>query len=795
MRTKSGHLIAFALIFLLIGLSPAYADWGDWTPGGEAVCTAGGWQDSPSVVSDGSGGVYVAWADERGGMANSSLYLQRVDEEGNALWTVDGISIENDVMTIPAYNKIQLVPDGSGGVVIVFQSESGTLLAQRVDASGNLLWTGEWFWNAVDIFREGPELNWGCVDFNAISDGSGGIIVTWSWEWREGFGHPYEHRVSAQRVNSSGSLLWGITIPPREGLVLHSDTTTASHPQLTSDGAGGAIVSWHASYFNIKAAKVDSDGNILWNVTVNLGSYLIVDADRNTPQVVSDGSGGAIISWNHRVTFAYDHHWWLIYAQKIDQNGNQQWASDVLIAGIYPTDADHCVISDGAGGAIYTFGSKDPSPPIIQEFKWLWIQRIGSNGDRMWGTDGILVADLITLYKKEFSAASDGNGGVIAAWSDARLPGNRDIYVQRISAGGVEEWTDGGLPICTVSSHQSRPAVAYHGNEGVVVVWSDPRNDAGDIYAQRIDNCFLDISNVNVNATFDAQTYTWDAEFTFDTNLPATAAVHYDPTMDCFPPCAYSQQQSGPEATNHSIVLTDLPASTTYCYKVTAEAAGDPSECLPEATGSFTLDNAYNEIYGIVATHLELNCQIRVRWYSKFPSRNNALYWRELGAGGWNTLPANQDDCEADRLYSAKFNVSPGTYYEYKVSTEIDGIEYMSSVYQKRAGRCDEDPPKPFEPVSPNEITEPFLRAHPNPFNPQTTVSFNLPSAMDIDLKIYSANGAYVTTLASGTYAKGIHHVQWNVTSKSGEEVSSGIYFARLRMGAEVLTSKLLLLK
>jgi hypothetical protein len=537
--------------------------------------------------------------------------------------------------------------------------------------------------------------------------------------------------------------------------------------------------------WTVVASRIDAGGNVAWTKTVDAGGYRIL-AEGNTPQIVSDGSGGAIISWNHKEAFAHEHNWYQIWAQRIDANGDPLWPGDRRVSMVYPGDADHAVVSDGAGGAIYTFGSKDPSPPA-EEYKWLWAQRLNEFGTRMWSD--VLIAE-ITLFEKQFNVTPDGHGGVIAAWVDARVPGNRDIYVQRVDADGNEKWTDGGLPICTVSGHQSRPVIAPDGNNGAFVVWGDARSDDGDIYAQRIDNCLVEISNVNVTTTFDPGNYTWDAEFTFDTNFPATAIVAYDPTMDCFPACAYSKQKSGPQATAHAITLTDLAASTSYCYQVTA----DPSVCQPQVGGSFTLDNSYNEIYGVVANFNAMGCRISVSWKTKFPSKENRLYWRPLGGGSWNVKGATQEDCVADRTYSAAFGVSPVTYYEYKVSTEIDGVPYETAVMQKRSGRCIA-PPIPKELFVAQDLTKPFIVARPNPFNPQTTVSFNVPAPADVDLKIYSASGRYVTTLASGPHAAGIHHVDWNATSDRGGSVSSGVYFMKLKVGGATLTSKLLLLK
>lgn len=243
MSNKAGCLMAFTLLWLVVSNPPLLADSGYWTPGGEDICSAYGLQNNPSVVSDGVGGAFVAWGDARVGYPYD-LYIQRVDANGNVLWTLNGVHVETYV-DHPNSARIQLVSDGAGGAIAVFKSSTGTLLAQRIDADANLLWSGAFFWNALDIFQEGPELLWGCMDFDAISDGAGGVVVAWSWFWQEAFLQPVYYGVSAQRVDANGTLQWGDTYPPRYGVVLEGNNGAGASPEVTLDGAGGAIVSWH----------------------------------------------------------------------------------------------------------------------------------------------------------------------------------------------------------------------------------------------------------------------------------------------------------------------------------------------------------------------------------------------------------------------------------------------------------------------------------------------------------------------------------------------------------------------
>jgi hypothetical protein len=89
-----------------------------------------------------------------------------------------------------------------------------------------------------------------------------------------------------------------------------------------------------------------------------------------------------------------------------------------------------------------------------------------------------------------------------------------------------------------------------------------------------------------------------------------------------------------------------------------------------------------------------------------------------------------------------------------------------------------------------------LLANTPNPFNPRTTVRFELAAAARARIDIYAANGELVRTLEDAARGPGVHAVDWDGADRSGRGVASGVYFARLVVdGALVDTRKLMLLK
>jgi hypothetical protein len=79
------------------------------------------------------------------------------------------------------------------------------------------------------------------------------------------------------------------------------------------------------------------------------------------------------------------------------------------------------------------------------------------------------------------------------------------------------------------------------------------------------------------------------------------------------------------------------------------------------------------------------------------------------------------------------------------------------------------------------------LAAQPNPFNPATTVSFNLPQRGRAEVRIYSVRGELVDVLGGGTYEAGLHREVWHGRDRAGRDVPSGAYFGRLHVDGHPL--------
>jgi hypothetical protein len=79
---------------------------------------------------------------------------------------------------------------------------------------------------------------------------------------------------------------------------------------------------------------------------------------------------------------------------------------------------------------------------------------------------------------------------------------------------------------------------------------------------------------------------------------------------------------------------------------------------------------------------------------------------------------------------------------------------------------------------------------YPNPFNPSTTIRFQLPRTARATLQVFNLRGQLVRTLVDGVRNAGEHEVQFNA-----ERLASGMYLYRLMYNGQVQTKRMLLIK
>ncbi|MFC1898291.1 FG-GAP-like repeat-containing protein [Candidatus Cloacimonadota bacterium] len=144
------------------------------------------------------------------------------------------------------------------------------------------------------------------------------------------------------------------------------------------------------------------------------------------------------------------------------------------------------------------------------------------------------------------------------------------------------------------------------------------------------------------------------------------------------------------------------------------------------------------------------------------------------------------------------FTISTGDFdnNQYKdivFSAHIDNEPYIGLVFNNGDGSFQNEPVNAYnELISNNDV---LLTNYPNPFNPSTTIEFSIQIDSNIELSVYNIKGQNIKTIVNNEFTKGSHSIIWNGNDDSGNSVSSGIYFYKLKSGNFEKTKKMLLLK
>ncbi|MBN2828909.1 MAG: T9SS type A sorting domain-containing protein [Candidatus Cloacimonetes bacterium] len=243
-----------------------------------------------------------------------------------------------------------------------------------------------------------------------------------------------------------------------------------------TETATGTVVCWHdesGGDFDIYAQKMDSMGYLLWDPD---GMPVCTDSgDQRFASVVADDDGGVLICWQDESGADKD-----VYAQKLDVDGNQVWASKLAIDASSDDQSYPKMCSDDAGGGIIVWSTDNGTDHDLRA------QRIDTDGNFLWGSYASVCTETGNqLYPVIIPS---GSNGALIAWEDYRnTVHGPDIYGQKLSSGGSKLWDSAGLMVCGASLEQSDPVIAPDEMGGMYVTWHDYRYGRDyNVYVQRV---------------------------------------------------------------------------------------------------------------------------------------------------------------------------------------------------------------------------------------------------------------------------------------------------------------------
>ena len=263
-----------------------------------------------NVINDGSKGAIVAWTVWEEGEMNK-LYAQHYNEDGTVLWNENGESIaEKEGVELQS-----LINDGVGGAIISMYAEP--LTVQRINGSGELLWSDKGI-----FLKNGAS--------NMAGDDKGGFIyyrIETLPPYGQGPVFTGQNVLHIQKIDDKGNPVW------QDLSLFTGEKGQMLSATLMDDETNGAFIAWrtweHANWEGeISAQKISADGRPLWGES---GKKIFPSVFRyqGSPFLMNDSSGGLIIM---AVTGKNPINGDVIFAQKIDAEGNAVWQDGVKIS-------------------------------------------------------------------------------------------------------------------------------------------------------------------------------------------------------------------------------------------------------------------------------------------------------------------------------------------------------------------------------------------------------------------------------------------------------------------------------
>lgn len=237
----------------------------------------------------------------------------------------------------------------------------------------------------------------------------------------------------------------------------------------------------------------------------------------------------------------------------------------------------------------------------------------------------------------------------------------------------------------------------------------------------------------------------------------------------------YSLQQSS-VCIDAGLILPDLPAFDIRYHKRIAPGTEDGLRNLD--MGAYE----YNSIYigGIRAIIFDaesgepVDC-VKAQIANKLPEFSDTLgcFHYPTGAGIYSL---NLSHWDYETAIIANVEITEGEDLMLQIPLHKQGVSNPTD---------DQIPETPLY----------TLTNYPNPFNPQTRISYILPSPGKVNLSIYNIKGQKLIGLCDTQQTKGHHSIIWDGKDQRGKNVASGLYFARLEHDGFVQSRKMMMLK
>ncbi len=733
---------AIKVVFFIFLCGMLQAQWSNDSALNNAICDLNGEQAIPKVVTGPTGDTYIGFFSNDSG--NYDVRLQRLDSQGNEIWDHNGILISDN----PAMSWLtdwDMTVDADNHAILVFQdirnAGNNNIYAYRISPEGNFVWGADGLeLSNSTAFSASPKV---------IITSAGNIVVAWS-----------EETISImQKIATDGTLLWGTS-----GITL-SGANTISWPQPFAIDNEEILLKYFEDSGSFPALtrhcymqKYDTNGDPVWTNPTVVSNAGGISAWTQIFNIISDGNNGCFISWHDSrgggmIAYPFVQHVLTDGSIGFTANG-VQLSTEANRQNFYP-ESVYCSDEE----MLITYWKQTDGD---QNNHGLTGQKVDvTTGSLVWGNSGNNLIPISNTYVL-LTGVRDTGDDLIIIFEDTD---DAIIKAARIDPDGNYVWTNQQITICSVPSTKIHIFVSQLSGTQFIAAWEDDRNGSSDIYAQ----------NINL-----------------------------DGTLGSSEPFGFIEGSVVLIGGIGNVQEVEVAAGS---YVVNPDIDGDFSLSLPVGTYDVTASLEYYAPYtinNVIVTAGSVTPEINfaLNWIIILNPPQNVTVNPNTGYVSWDP-PEPYPGVELlgyNVFLDGDFLGMVGELY-YQLENLINGLLYtvgISAVYDlgeseivvaefiytgTEAGN---------DLIARTELTGNY----PNPFNPETTISFSTTeSTENTELIIYNLKGQKVKVLVNEKLSAGQHSVVWNGKDDSGKSVSSGIYFYKMKAGSYTATRKMILLR
>ena len=671
---------------------------------------------SPQPIVNSNGHALVQWIGQSGPVwaADSKIYLQKYDLDGNAQW--DNPTVTVGPVIFPMGNWSQgIIADDTGGSFSAWTQFSGNVqnaVSQHITGEGAIAWTG-----GVDLstnssnFRMSPILS--------VAEETQELMAV----WREANGSQSERGIFAQRLDSSGNQLWG-----SNGVTVVALNSSYDYLDLSVAGFGEELISAYIQQSvnmdgDIYANRLDAEGNLAWtDQTVTVTNSGTTKSD----MMAGKGPNCLFIAWT--------------------ENGS-----------IYA----HCLREDGALGAPDA-GSSDCTADDGTEGVEFWGECFSIENTTELGFP--LVPDTATTFPEELFSLI--NLSSLSIWANITEPIPTSIAnltnLVTLEIVGIE--SESAIP-SEIGNLANLTTLILRDNEHTGFIPTEIGNLTNLIS--------LDLSSNQLTGEIPPELFSLvNLSGYISPTMVGSILIHGLNLSDNLLigeisseignlinliSIDFSQNQFIGGIPSEIFNLINLESLNLSNNQLTGEISSEISNLINLSgivtTGHMSittypaLDLSENQFSGLIPESI---CDLNIDW------SNSDYFWI-----------SNNQICPP----------SPSCIEDYVGEQDTTNCEQVSVI--------DETLP----------ITYNLHNAYPNPFNPVTTLQYDLPEDAMVNITIYDMMGRIVKNLVSSQQNAGYKSIQWNATNNIGQPVSAGLYLYTIQAGKFRQTKKMVLLK